>query len=91
MELESQSRERDPTVEAVIQRMKARSRQGMKKYGMAIRDNDRPLIEWLQEALEEAMDLCVYLQRAIEEHNAPSRTKIVKPKKQEKSEKLKWE
>jgi len=91
MELESQSRERDPTVEAVVQRMKTRSRQGMKKYGMAIRDNDRPLIEWLNEALEEAMDLCVYLQRAIEEHNVSSQTKIVKPKKQAKSEKLKWE
>lgn len=57
----------DPTVQNVIQKMKDRSDEGMVRYGMTIRENDKPLVEWLEEALEEAMDQCVYLERAIEE------------------------
>ena len=92
MSLEKEARGEDPTVLAVIKKINNRSRQGMQKYGMTIRDNDRPLIEWLNEALEEAMDLCVYLQRAIDKINEPQRTKIVKPKIQSnKTDRLEWE
>jgi hypothetical protein len=40
---------------------------GVKKYGMTVENNPLTHKEWLQHALEEALDLAVYLQRAIEE------------------------
>jgi len=40
---------------------------GVKKYGMTVSDNPLGHKQWLQHALEEALDLAVYLQRAIEE------------------------
>lgn len=40
---------------------------GVNKYGTTVADNPLSLKEWLQHALEEALDQAVYLQRAIEE------------------------
>lgn len=43
----------------------ARQQAGIKKYGTTVADNPLPLREWLQHAYEEALDLAVYLKRAI--------------------------
>jgi len=40
---------------------------GVKKYGMTVADNPLSHKQWLQHALEEALDMAIYLQRAIEE------------------------
>jgi hypothetical protein len=40
---------------------------GIAKYGTTVADNPLTHRQWLQHGLEEALDLAVYLQRAIEE------------------------
>ena len=57
----------DPTVMAVLRRYEARSAEGMKTYGTSMSDNQSDLEFWLRSAQEEAMDLSLYLERAIDE------------------------
>lgn len=45
----------------------ARQQLGISKYGTTVADNSLPLREWLQHALEEALDQAIYLRRAIAE------------------------
>ena len=40
---------------------------GIKKYGTTVTDNPLELRQWLTHALEESLDLSIYLQRSIEE------------------------
>jgi len=40
---------------------------GLAKYGTTVEGNPLPLRDWLQHAYEEALDMAVYLRRAIEE------------------------
>jgi hypothetical protein len=40
---------------------------GIAKYGTTVAENPLALREWLQHALEEALDLSVYLMRSLEE------------------------
>jgi hypothetical protein len=49
----------------------ARQALGLRKYGTSVQDNPLPLRAWLQHALEEALDLAIYLQRAIEQIDTP--------------------
>lgn len=58
---------RDPVIEAVVEKLRSRSAVGVKKYGTTLADNKASLREWLNHALEESMDHCNYLQRAIME------------------------
>jgi len=48
----------------------ARQAKGIQKYGTTVADNPLTLREWLQHALEEALDQAVYLKRAIAEIDA---------------------
>lgn len=48
----------------------ARQARGMAKYGTSVADNPLSLRQWLQHALEEALDQAVYLRRAIAELDA---------------------
>ena len=57
----------DPTVIALLRRYEARSAEGMKTYGTSMCDNKSDLEFWLRSAQEEAMDLSLYLERAIDE------------------------
>ena len=45
----------------------ARQIRGIQKYGTTVADNPLTLRQWLQHGLEEALDLAVYLRRAIAE------------------------
>ena len=47
-----------------------RQQMGINKYGTTVADNPLTLREWLQHALEEALDQAVYLKRAIAELDA---------------------
>lgn len=53
--------------ESVIEEIRKRSQVGFKKYGKTMTRTDLSVREWLQHALEEALDLSVYLKRVIME------------------------
>ena len=51
----------------VIIKIAKRSIAGLNKYGTTMERKDLTKLEWLVHAQEEAMDLCVYLERLIQE------------------------
>ena len=57
----------DPIVEANRKLLLDRSIVGLQKYGTTVNDNPLSRKQWLQHALEEALDLANYLQKLIQE------------------------
>lgn len=55
----------DANVDAVRDKMKRRAQMGLAKYGVTTERDDLTTLQWLNHAQEEAMDMCVYLQRLI--------------------------
>ena len=53
--------------DAVIIKIAKRAIAGLNKYGTTMERGDWSRKEWLIHAQEEAMDLCVYLERLIQE------------------------
>lgn len=53
--------------ELVIDKIRQRAAVGKIKYGTTMERTDLSTKEWLNHALEESMDLCIYLMRVIEE------------------------
>jgi len=53
----------DPVVDAVIHKFLDRSKQGMKKYNSSMHDNNKPTLDWINDAQEELMDGILYLQK----------------------------
>ena len=51
----------------VCQDIMERQQLGIKKYGTTLANNPAPLIQWLQEAYEEALDQVLYLKRVMQE------------------------
>ena len=51
----------DPIVAAVIRKMYQRSQIGIKKYGTTLERDDLSTDQWIDHAIEEAMDLVLYL------------------------------
>jgi hypothetical protein len=51
----------DPIVAAVIRKMYQRSQVGIKKYGTTMERDDLSTEQWIDHAIEEAMDLVLYL------------------------------
>jgi hypothetical protein len=51
----------DSIVNQVIEKMKSRSEVGIKKYGTTLDRKDLTHEQWLDHAIEEAMDLTLYL------------------------------
>lgn len=56
-----------PIVALVRDDLLARSRLGMKKYGVNLGRRDLTPRQWQQHAYEEALDLALYLRRIMEE------------------------
>lgn len=55
-------------IEALVcEEIAMRQQKGIAKYGTTVADNPLALRQWLQHALEEALDKAVYLRRAIAE------------------------
>ena len=52
----------DKHVYSVIQKIKTRSEAGLKKYGVTLERDDLTLVDWLEHAQQEAMDLANYLE-----------------------------
>lgn len=55
----------DANVDAVREKMQRRAKIGLTKYGVTTERDDLTTLQWLNHAQEEAMDMCVYLQRLI--------------------------
>jgi outer membrane protease len=58
---------KDPIVEKVRNDLYTRSQTGIKKYGTTLAGNKGDHLYWLQHAYEEALDMALYLKRAMEE------------------------
>ncbi len=59
--------EADPIVQAVTERFHARSREGIKHYGVTMAANKAPTRQWILDAQEELMDAILYLERLRED------------------------
>ena len=53
----------------VIKKIEARAKLGKNKYNTTMERSDLSRKEWLVHAQEEAMDLCIYLQKLIMEED----------------------
>ena len=53
----------DTIVLAVITKLYERSKVGIKKYNTTLDRDDLSPLEWLNHAQDEAVDLCLYLER----------------------------
>jgi|TARA_Y100000034_G_C6655647_1_gene287195 hypothetical protein len=53
----------DPIVATTIRRMQSRSAEGIKKYGVTMMREDVTTVEWIDHAIEEALDMAIYLER----------------------------
>ena len=51
--------------EKVIEKIRQRAEIGLNKYNTTMERTDLTLKEWINHAMEEAMDLSVYLQRIL--------------------------
>ena len=54
--------EEDPIVATNIVRLRQRSAEGMQKYGTTMMRDDLTAIEWIDHAIEEALDFANYLE-----------------------------
>ena len=53
----------DKTVQGVVNKILERSNVGLKKYGTNLNREDLTQLDWINHAQEEAMDLCLYLEK----------------------------
>ena len=60
---------KDKTVNNLINKISDRAAKSNAKLNNTIDNVSKTTLQWLNESLEEAMDLCVYLQRAIEQES----------------------
>lgn len=54
------------TLSSLIEAFRQREQVGIAKYGVTVDRTDLTHVEWLQHALEEDMDRCLYMKRAID-------------------------
>jgi len=62
--LSKMSNIRDKVIERVINKIKARSDVGYKKYGVTLHDDEQTLETWLTHIQEELMDAVNYIEKA---------------------------
>jgi succinate dehydrogenase flavin-adding protein (antitoxin of CptAB toxin-antitoxin module) len=60
---------KDSIVEKVIKKYQERSELGQKKYNTTLDRKDLGIIDWINHAQEEAMDLCLYLEKIKQQIN----------------------
>ena len=54
---------KDKAVQSVVNKILKRSEVGLNKYGTNLNREDLTQLEWINHAQEEAMDLCLYLEK----------------------------
>lgn len=60
------------TETSVIQDIRERQAKGILKYGTTVARNQLELREWLQHGYEEALDMAIYLKRAMQQLDSTS-------------------
>jgi len=70
---------RDPIVQQIIDQHLRRAEEGRRRFGGTMDQNTMPPVQLIKEAIEEAMDLCVYLQAAVVKLEAAEPAKAKKP------------
>lgn len=73
MDVNYESRPDFSVEESVIAEIKERAKKGYAKYGTTMTRNDLSLRDWAQHALEEALDLAIYLKRIIRDLDAQNK------------------
>lgn len=73
LDVNYQSRPDFSVEESVIAEIKERAKKGYAKYGATMTRNDLSLRDWAQHALEEALDLAIYLKRIIRDLDAQNK------------------
>ena len=53
----------DECVNNVLEKMISRSNQGMIKFGLTIKKNNKPTLAWIEDTQEELLDATIYLER----------------------------
>lgn len=56
-------KEMDPILSDVLVKIINRYEEGRKKYGGSMETNHKPLVNWILDAQEEAIDFVVYLEK----------------------------
>ena len=69
---------RDPIVQQIIDQHLKRAEEGRRRFGGTMDQNTMPPVQLIKEAIEEAMDLCVYLQAAVAKLEAAEPAKACK-------------
>ena len=64
----------DPIINDVLKLHIKRHKQGMQQFKKTITNNTKPMLEWIKDAREEAMDFVVYLTK-IEKELKKTKTK----------------
>ena len=64
----------DPIINDVLKLHIKRHKQGMKQFKKTNTNNTKPMLEWIKDAREEAMDFVVYLTK-IEKQLKKTKTK----------------
>jgi hypothetical protein len=54
---------KDKIVEAVLMHFLNRSKRGIEKYGVTLDREDLTMLDWINHAQQEAMDLVLYLEK----------------------------
>lgn len=57
----------DTIAKSVINEIKSRSERGVNKYGTTLDRTDLSVVDWIQHAKEEALDLALYLEKIKQE------------------------
>jgi hypothetical protein len=79
----------DKIVESVVNQMIKRSEVGFKKYGKTLEREDYSIVDWINEAQQEALDLALYLERIKQDLiKAEEITKLANPKASVKEEEV---
>ena len=73
--LEPEYEQVDTVVESVLSKYKKRSALGLDKYGTTMDRDDLSVLEWLNHAQEEAMDLTLYLEKIMNKIKEKDETK----------------
>ena len=73
--LEPEYKQVDTVVESVLGKYRKRSALGLDKYGTTMDRDDLSVLEWLNHAQEEAMDLTLYLEKIMNKIKEKDETK----------------
>jgi len=60
-------------LDQLISEFQSREERGLRKYGTSMDRTDLSFDEWIQHALEESMDLCLYLNKIKQQLNDTQR------------------